>query len=45
MDKKHNTITFHAPDLSTRQELPVAGGAVKADFRLRPTTFSTRRST
>lgn len=32
MDKKHNTITFHAPDLSTRQELPVAGGAVKAGF-------------
>lgn len=32
MNKKHSAIIFHVPDLSTRQELPVAGGAVKAGF-------------
>lgn len=32
MDNKIEKLTFHAPDLSTRQEIPVAGGEVKAGF-------------
>ena len=31
-EKTNNTLIFHTPDLSTRQELPVAGGEVKAGF-------------
>ena len=32
MEKKPDILTFHSPDLTTRQELPVAGGDVKAGF-------------
>lgn len=32
MDKKRDILTFYPPDLSTHQELPVAGGEVKAGF-------------
>lgn len=32
MEKTKDLLTFHAPDLTTRQELPVAGGDVKAGF-------------
>ena len=32
MEKKTDILTFHSPDLTTRQELPVAGGDVKAGF-------------
>ena len=31
-EKKNKTLTFHAPDLTTRQELPVAGSTVRAGF-------------
>lgn len=31
-DKNHYILTFHKPDTSSRQELPVAGGDVKAGF-------------
>ena len=32
MDKKQDILTFHTPDLTTRQEIPVAGSPVKAGF-------------
>ena len=32
MEMKTDILTFHSPDLTTRQELPVAGGDVKAGF-------------
>ena len=32
MEKTKDLLTFHVPDLTTRQELPVAGGDVKAGF-------------
>ena len=32
MEKTKDLLTFHKPDLTTRQELPVAGGDVKAGF-------------
>ena len=31
-EKRDKTLTFHAPDLTTRQELPVAGSTVRAGF-------------
>ena len=31
-EKTNNTLTFHTPDLSTRQELPVAAGEGKPAF-------------
>ena len=31
-DKNRDILTFHQPDTSSRQELPVAGGDVKAGF-------------
>ena len=31
-DKNRDILTFHKPDTSSRQELPVAGGDVKAGF-------------
>jgi len=32
MEKKTDILTFHTPDLTTRQEFLVAGGDVKAGF-------------
>ena len=32
MEKTKDLLTFHKPDLTTHQELPVAGGDVKAGF-------------
>ena len=31
-DNRNDTLEFYKPDLTTRQELPVAGGDVKAGF-------------
>lgn len=44
-DKNHDILTFHKPDTSSRQELPLPAAMSRPDSLHLPTISSTRRST